>query len=182
MYQNVIETLLLNGIGLSKSVSIYYFNYTGMTGGGHYTNPGRNADPICLPHDPQLGPVSGEGAFGAVFGSEYETNAFGNDLHDKDVPCAVCRTKTASSVLMIPGRSQCYTGWKMEYSGNLMSGSHGHTGASNYLCVDTSPDVLEGGARNDDGYLLYVVKAYCGSLKCPPYKQDTIVRCVVCSK
>ncbi|XP_052083714.1 uncharacterized protein LOC127721070 [Mytilus californianus] len=94
----------------------------------------------------------------------------------------ICRVSHASTVLMIPGKSHCYSGWKTEYSGNLMSGHHGHAGASQYVCVESSPDVLEAGSRDDNGYLLYGVKAYCGSLKCPPYVQDTLFKCVVCSK
>ena len=132
-----------------------------------------------MSHDPQQGLVNSEGTFGALFGMEYETNAFGTDLINKDVPCAACRIKT-STLLMIPGRSECYNGWKT-YTGNLMSGHHKHAGASQYICVDATPDVLEGGARDDNGYLLYGVKAYCGSLRCPPYKQNTLVKCVVCS-
>ncbi|CAG2244454.1 unnamed protein product [Mytilus edulis] len=150
--------------------------------GGYYNNPGRSSNPICVPHDPDLGQVSHESTFGAVFGMEYETNDFGSNLQDKDVPCAVCRVSHASTVLMIPGKSHCYSGWKTEYGGNLMSGYHAHAGASKYLCVDSIPDVLEAGSRDDNGYLLYGVKAYCGSLKCPPYVQDTLFKCVVCSK
>ncbi|XP_071139150.1 uncharacterized protein [Mytilus edulis] len=156
--------------------------YTGIAAGGHYSNQGRAANPVCVPHDPDLGQVSHETVFGSLFGMEYETNDFGSNLIDKDVPCAVCRVNHASTILMIPGKYQCYSGWKSEYSGNLMSGFYGHAGASQFICVDNSPDILEAGSRNDNGYLLYGVKAYCGSLKCPPYVQDTLLKCVVCSK
>ncbi|XP_052083711.1 short-chain collagen C4-like [Mytilus californianus] len=156
--------------------------YTGIAAGGHYTNSGRPSNPVCVPHDPDLGQVSHESAFGSLFGMEYETNDFGSNLINKDVPCAVCRVSHASTVLMIPGKLHCYSGWKTEYSGNLMSGHYGHAGASQYICVDSSPDVLEAGSRDDNGYLLFGVKAYCGSLKCPPFVQDTLFKCVVCSK
>ncbi|XP_071139149.1 short-chain collagen C4-like [Mytilus edulis] len=156
--------------------------YSGIGAGGHYTNPGRPTNQVCVPHDPDLGKVSHGSYFGTVYGMEYDTNEFGSNLIDKDVPCAVCRVSHASTILMIPGKSQCYAGWKTEYSGNLMSGHHSHAGGSQYICVDSSPDVLEAGSRNDNGYLLYGTKAYCGSLKCPPYVQDTFFKCVVCSR
>ncbi|VDI51361.1 Hypothetical predicted protein [Mytilus galloprovincialis] len=165
-YESSIRKILKK---LPHDINLHISKCICIGGGGSYDNPGRNSNPICVPHDPDLGQVSHESAFGTVFGMEYETNDFGSNLIDKDVPCAVCRVNHASTVLMIPGKSHCLSGWKTEYSGNLMSGHHGHPGASQYLCVDNSPDILEGGARNDNGYILYAVKAYCGSLKCPPY-------------
>lgn len=63
-----------------------------------------------------------------------------------------------------------------------MSGHYSHAGASRYLYVDGSPDVLESGSNHDNAYLLYGVNACCGSLKCPPYVLDTLFKCVVCSK
>ncbi|XP_052083712.1 short-chain collagen C4-like [Mytilus californianus] len=150
---------------------MYFYLYTSDPSGSIYVRWGRKD---C--------PTNPTEMVYSVFGMEYETNDFGSNLQDKDVPCAVCRVSHASTVLMIPGKSHCYSGWKTEYSGNLMSGHHGHAGASQYVCVDSSPDVLEAGSRDDNGYLLYGVKAYCGSLKCPPYVQDTLFKCVVCSK
>ena len=44
-----------------------------------------------------------------LYGAEYEVSGsarpsgFG-DLHDKDVPCAVCRRRGKFSVIMIPGK------------------------------------------------------------------------------
>ena len=46
-----------------------------------------------------------------LYGAEYEVggsrepSGLGN-LHDKDIPCAVCRRRGKSSVFMIPGK--CY--------------------------------------------------------------------------
>lgn len=58
-----------------------------------------------------------------VYGGEYEfsdfhsdggSQYFGQNLNDEDAPCAVCRTPR-SSVLMIPARLDCYSGWTKEY-------------------------------------------------------------------
>ncbi|XP_071138688.1 uncharacterized protein [Mytilus edulis] len=156
--------------------------YSGLGGGGYYNNGGRSAIPVCVPHDPDLGPVSSTSLFSTMYGMEYNDEAFGKNLYDQDVPCAVCRAIHITSVLIVPGKLSCHKGWNLEYRGILASGLHNNNGASSYICMDQSPEVLEGGAQNDNGYTLFPVKAYCGSLKCPPYVQNSIFNCVVCSK
>ncbi|XP_052083696.1 short-chain collagen C4-like [Mytilus californianus] len=156
--------------------------YSGIGGGGFLTNRGRSATPVCVPHDPDLGPVSSTGGFSTIYGMEYNDAVFGNNLYDKDVPCAVCRAIHVTSVFMVPGKLSCYKGWNLEYKGLLASGNRVDNGASTYICIDDTPEVLEAGVQNDNGYILFPVKAYCGSLKCPPYVQNSIFNCVVCSK
>ncbi|VDH97910.1 Hypothetical predicted protein, partial [Mytilus galloprovincialis] len=146
--------------------------YSGLGGGGFYNNRGRSATPVCVPHDPDLGPVSSTGLFSTMYGMEYNDAAFGNNLYDKDVPCAVCMAIHRTSIMMVPGKLSCYKGWTTEYQGILASGHHADAGASSYICVDHSPEVLEGGVQDENGYTLFPVKAYCGSLKCPPYVKD----------
>ncbi|XP_071133228.1 uncharacterized protein [Mytilus edulis] len=155
--------------------------YTGISGGGHYTETGRAAEPVCLPHDPINGNVLSSDAHASVYGMEYE-GSLGGSLHDKDVPCAVCRANHVTSKVMIPGKTTCHVGWRKEYSGMLVAGYHGHISPSSYFCVDQHPDVLEGGLANDNGYVIYPAIAKCGSLKCPPYVPDTRINCVVCTK
>lgn len=90
--------------------------YDGYAAGSHYTDNGAAANYLCLPKNPiwnkwrdgsQNGP--------SVFGAEYEfddidrTTFFGHEVRDNDVPCAVCRTKR-SSVMMIPARNECFDG------------------------------------------------------------------------
>ncbi|XP_071138687.1 uncharacterized protein [Mytilus edulis] len=140
--------------------------------GGFMDNKGRSATPVCVPHDPDLGPVSSTGGYSTMYGMEYNDAAFGNNLFDKDVPCAVCRAIHSTSVIMIPGKASCHKGWNMEYKGLLASGNRFDNGASTYICIDQIPDVLEGGVQDDNGYILFPVKAICGSLKCPPYVQN----------
>ncbi|XP_052085262.1 short-chain collagen C4-like [Mytilus californianus] len=156
--------------------------YSGMGGGGYYTETGRSANPVCVPHDPDLGPVISTSGFGTLYGMEYNDPSLGKNLKDEDVPCAVCRSKLVSSVIMVPGKTRCHHGWNLEYKGMLTTGYWNHNGPSSYICVDSNPEVIEGGVRNDDGYMLYPVKAYCGSLKCPPYVQGSMLNCAVCSK
>ena len=37
-------------------------------------------------------------------GGSYKTSGFGDNLHNKDVTCAVCRRRGKYYVLMIPGK------------------------------------------------------------------------------
>ena len=167
--------------------------YYGYPGGSFHSKAGVAGEYLCLPRDPIWGHYEDDvqSYSGGVYGVEYQlnqrtlSNFFGKDMrhHVDDTPCAVCRT-TRSSVIMIPGRNQCYNGWTIEYHSYLMSGREGHTSASEFICVDKDPEVLTGGDHTVDkhGKLLYFVEARCGSLSCPPYVNGRELTCVVCSK
>ena len=142
---------------------------------------------MCLPHNPDfnLAEKSTHKDRAYMYGSEYQDNLFGNNFHDKDVPCAVCISNPANNILMIPGKSVCINGWKKEYNGRLASQASsfaGYKAAGQYVCVDHNPTVLEGGDDNRNGKLFYPVHAICGSLRCPPYVHNALLNCVVCSK
>ena len=112
----------------------------------------------------------------------FRTNAFFHkNLHDEDVPCSVCRI-TRPTVIMIPGRNQCYSGWTLEYKGYLVAGYYGHTAPTEYVCLVDNPDVIPHGHANQNGKLFYMVEGRCGSLTCPPYVDGRELTCVVCSK
>jgi hypothetical protein len=80
----------------------------GQAGGNYYTNKGGGSNYLCLPNDPDNGkPYSY--ANDVLYGAEYEVDRSSKpsglyNLHDTDVPCAVCRRRGKSSVLMIPGK------------------------------------------------------------------------------
>ena len=163
--------------------------YTGYAGGSHYASKGAAVSMLCLPTDPewQMHSNSVDRNSGLVFGAEYDPDPridqfFENDLGQQDVPCAVCNNRLRSSSIMIPGKTSCHAGWNMEYSGYLMSGYWNHNAATDYYCVDNDAKALTGGAAHQNGKLLYLVEARCGSLKCPPYKNGWELACVVCSK
>jgi hypothetical protein len=75
--------------------------FPGLAAGGEYNALASAADYVCLPHNPDFN--SGEKAtnhyYSYIYGSEYEDNVFGNNLYDKDVPCAVCISKMANNIL-----------------------------------------------------------------------------------
>ncbi|XP_048750851.2 short-chain collagen C4-like [Ostrea edulis] len=158
--------------------------YTGITSGKMYNMKGSGVTTLCLPHDPDSLPVSFHSpddpytAF--IFGSEFEMN-YKNVADNDDVPCAVCHAQTSTSALMIPAKLTCPQNWKLQYSGFMAAERYDYF-ASDFICVDLNPEYIEGTrAVNADGRLIHPVKARCGSLPCPPYKDKQYVSCVVCT-
>ncbi|XP_071098144.1 uncharacterized protein [Haliotis cracherodii] len=159
--------------------------YKGIAGGTYYSYKAGPANTLCLPENPEYGNYTpGFQADGSIYGTEYETNkqsfSFKN-LHDHDVPCAVCRSRTKTSVIMVPAKMSCFPGWRVEYTGYLMGGHYNHA-ASEYLCIDGDAEKVRGGHENKHGQLLYLVQGICGSLPCPPYRNNWELTCAVCSK
>ncbi|XP_062616247.1 short-chain collagen C4-like [Saccostrea cucullata] len=154
--------------------------YWGYTGGSLYNQGGGAAEFVCLPRDPTFHNILSS-AFSFMYGSEYESN-FVSGIHDDDVPCAVCRSLRSTSVIMLASREHCYSGWKTEYSGFLSSGDTRDSAASQFVCLDRHPDVLDHSSANENGKVFYTVMAKCGSLPCPPYKDGQQLYCSVCSK
>jgi hypothetical protein len=156
--------------------------YDGYTAGSHYTHSGAAVNYLCLPKNPSWAKyddgLQDNRAF--VYGAEYQRSDESPHTHDHDVPCAVCKTPRAP-VRMIPARNECHNGWTLEYRGVLVAGYHKHTAASEYVCLDESPESIEGGNADQNGILMYSVEGRCGSLKCPPYIDGRELSCVVCS-
>ena len=165
--------------------------YSGQAGGSYYNHKGAAASMVCLPNDPiwkRYDDATENG--GLMYGAEYddrytsqrESNLIGRSHYEQDVPCSVCNVKGRSSTIMIPGRSECYPGWTLEYWGYLMSGHYDFNAATNYYCVDADQEAIYGRGKNDNGYLLYFVEGRCGSLHCPPYVNGRELTCAVCTK
>jgi len=157
--------------------------FPGLAAGGDRSTYGSAAEYVCLPHN--SGERSANGPQAYIYGSEYQDNVLGNNLFDKDVPCAICISNMANNILMIPGKSVFVNGWKKEYNGRLASQASNQAdfeAAGQYVCVDHNPTPLEGGSDNKDGKLFYPVHAVCGSLRCPPYVNNELLTCVSCSK
>ncbi|KAL4229876.1 hypothetical protein ACF0H5_010267 [Mactra antiquata] len=160
--------------------------YKGFTAGKNYADKGSGSNTICLPEDPSwLNYSTSDHPRGTVYGTEIDveepSGVFENKVGNQDIPCVACHIKKGS-VIMIPGRGHCYTGWNLEYAGYLMTEYHGHPGPQNHVCVDHHPDFIQGGGGNADEHILYLTISKCGSLPCPPYANDRELACVVCSK
>ncbi|XP_029658122.1 uncharacterized protein LOC115232406 [Octopus sinensis] len=169
--------------------------YSGVAAGSLYSDTGGGSNILCLPMDPQWSNFTGDVETGShIYGSEYEVSDYKNNpkfglfletnartLHDHNIPCAVCQTNGPAAVMMLPGRNECYTGWYLEYSGYLMTSHWKHNGRTSYLCIDKEPEADRCGYRDENGALFYHVQAQCGSLPCPPYRNNEELTCSVCS-
>ena len=161
--------------------------YSGFMGGGSYTESGAAVNYLCLPPDPQpyvLTASVDHTRKATLMGVEYESPqaAIYGQTPGNDVPCAICRSRSAKSSLMVPARNTCYTGWRKQYQGILSAGYFDHASGTELICVDDKPESLRGGEHQDYGKMLYAVQTTCGSLQCPPYHSDQYVSCVVCTK
>ncbi|XP_062599320.1 short-chain collagen C4-like [Saccostrea cucullata] len=156
--------------------------YKGYAAGSHYLHKGGVSNFICLPEEPQWGDRTPTVHLAFAYGTEYESNMFGENAHQQDVPCSVCQTKTGINSIMIPGRTVCYDGWTLQYKGYLGAGYHDHPSATEYICVDENIQSVPGGFENKDGKLIYPVVAKCGALRCSPYIENKPLTCVVCTK
>ena len=109
---------------------------------------------------------------------EYQTYTNGalSSLHDHIVPCAVCYVSFTATVLMIPGRLTCPTGWTQEHSGYLLMEA----------CIyntDKNEESIPGIHANTDEGSFYHTETNCNiRLPCPPYDPQKQFTCVVCTK
>ena len=157
-------------------------------GGEHYTHYGGGSQYLCLPRNPKYDKYqNGHQSAGYVYGTEYEVsqyngNPFPRNLHDHDAPCAVCFVQSRGSMLMMPARNDCPSGWTEEYHGYLMTEHYGHKHSREFICVDGNPEYVHGSKRDNNGALLYPVEGVCGSLPCLPYVAGRELTCAVCTK
>ncbi|PVD19667.1 hypothetical protein C0Q70_20157 [Pomacea canaliculata] len=154
--------------------------YSGYVGGSVYTAPGSGGNYLCLPPNPVPTNVTRPAYVSSLYGTEYEVS--NRKENNFDALCAVCFVSTRSANIMVPGTNKCPTGWSSEYTGLLMSGYDGHAGSTEFICVDSIMEGRNNSSANQNGRLLYLVAGICGSLPCPPYVNNNILQCVVCSK
>ena len=158
----------------------------GKIGGEHYNHPRGGVNYLCLPDSPRYGRYKGGGTNGGyVYGTEYQLNYFNpfrRNLHDHDAPCAVCFASSRSSVLMMPARNDCPSGWTEEYHGYLMAEKDDHRKSSEYICVDENAEAVPGSGADRNGALLYTVETHwCRSSRCS-YVDGRELTCAVCTK
>ncbi|XP_066267968.1 uncharacterized protein [Branchiostoma lanceolatum] len=168
--------------------------YKGVVGGGHYSHHGGGGNYQCLPLEdvewdkPQAGYQHGSYMYGAEYQSgnaQFSTDNMPGGITNPvnyDIPCAVCHVVGRFAHVMIPARLSCPQGWSKEYSGYLMSSHHSHQSNKDFICVDGAPNLVQGSATDQNGALLYLVEAQCGSLPNGPYVNGYELTCVVCTK
>ena len=162
-----------------------FVSLSGM-GGEEHNPPGGGVNYLCLPHNPKYAKYKeGHQAAGYMCGTEYEVNQFNpfvrKNLHDHDPPSAVCFVRSRASMLMMPARNDCPSGWTEEYHGYLMTDHRSHT-RRDFICVDENAEYIPGSGANKNGALLYPVEGFCGSLPCLPYVNGRELTCAVCTK
>ena len=157
-------------------------------GGEHYSHTGGGVNYLCLPNTPKYDRYSdGSQTAGYVYGTEYEVSSYSGyplrrNLHNHEAPCAVCFVKSRGSMMMMPARNDCPSGWTKEYHGYLMTSYYGHNNQKDFVCVDKDPEYVPGSQKDMNGALLYHVEGQCGSLPCLPYVQYRELTCAVCTK
>ena len=166
--------------------------YSGKAAGSRSPDIGGGANYLCMPLTVEYASFEDGTQFssrGFLHGIEYETwESPLESVHDHDVPCAVCLVERSSESLMIPGNLSCPVGWRIEYSGYLVSSpaSNGtvEVHRTMFECLDGQPERFIGGARDGMGEvgLFALVEPDCSTLPCPPYRAEVEVSCVVCSK
>jgi len=160
--------------------------YKGRIGGEYFIHSGGGANYLCLPDKPKYGFYkNGYQQSCRVYGTEYEVNTvnpFKKNLHNHDAPCVVCYVKSRASLLMMPARNDCPSGWTEEYHGYLMTEYYVHKNQKDFICVDEDAESVPGSGANRQGALLYVVEGECGSLPCPSYVGGRELTCAVCTK
>ena len=162
--------------------------YIGVMGKSHYSH-GGGGNYLCLPLDPEFpsNRQAGLQSHSLIYGVEYQGSAEPHlhtqftGVHDQDAPCAMCEVQGRSQVAMFPAKQTCPDGWTLEYGGLLASERTNHKNAD-YICVSSGMETTAGGQPDQNGGLVYVVEAVCGSLPCPPYQQGFELSCVVCTK
>ena len=159
----------------------------GRAGGSFYSHTGSGSNYLCLPETPEYNNYEAgvQDPRATVFTAEYQTTPPNSPFGSKseyDVPCAVCEV-TTRGILHIPAKMTCPSGWTREYSGYLMAGRWNHQ-STEFVCVDSDPEVVAGSAANENGALFYLVEGRCspGNLPCSPYIHGAELSCVVCSK
>ena len=161
--------------------------YDGITAGTHFTEVGGAANYICAAsgadaeYHPEATTANSNNAI--LHGTEYETSGQAlNELHNHNIPCAVCEVSSRSKHIMIPGRYTCPDTWTVEYSGWLMTERNDHY-RSMFICLDKTPETVIGRASDTNGAVMYHVEADCGTgLPCPNYDDTKELSCVVCTK
>ena len=84
---------------------------------------------------------------------------------------------------MIPARKDWYGDRVKEYNGYLYAGHPADTAASEYICMDETPDVLSKSSSFNGKKILHPVMVKCnGAIPCPPYVNGREATCVVCSR
>ena len=119
---------------------------------------------------------------------EYWEPLQGGDRHD--VSCAVCRTSTRSTMVMIPAKASCPTSWTKEYFGYIMTEYKGQQNSAihrrtMFECVDSGMETVTAQQKTNGQVVVVHVEVDCNcGFSCGPgkYSNHQELNCVVCTK
>ena len=166
--------------------------YSGIAGGTFYREEGGGANYLCMPSDPEysskLRYLPGKTAHAHVYAVEYALPLQGGHKHD--VVCAVCRTSRRSTMVMIPAKASCPTGWTKEYLGYIMTEYKGRQnadirGRTMFECVDSGMETVTTQQTSNAVVFFHHVEVDCNrgfTCEAGKYNNHQELSCVVCTK
>ncbi|XP_052793271.1 short-chain collagen C4-like [Mya arenaria] len=170
--------------------------YAGYMAGLYFVPPtttqnqeaGRGGNYLCLPYNPSWNYYSDkENGNLKLTGVEYGmyahlsdiSNFFGSNIRGQQAPCSVCRS--LRSQVMIPGRSGCYDGWTMEYSGYLVYAQPDYNEGTEFVCLDLRPEHAGGSTNYEAKNRIFLVEANSEFGLDDSYPNGREIACVICS-
>ncbi len=137
-----------------SGVSLVYAGRTGVS----YATHGGGGNYLCMPDDPQYLSRYRLGVQGRsyVYGAEYEGPPLASGRSNHNAPCTICHIPDKLSVIMIPAKYTCPSGWTREYYGYLMSESTNNS-RSTYECVDISMESIPGSENRGTFFMLKLI-------------------------
>ena len=76
---------------------------------------------------------------------------------------------------------RCPNGAVVQYTGNLASNHYQNAGVGEFLCLDYHQEERQGSQERKGGAYIEPAVTVCGSLPCPPYVNEKVATCAVCS-
>ena len=129
-----------------------------------YHHYGGGSQYLCLPRNPKCDKYQNGNQGGAyVYGAECQVSHYNGNPFVRNF-----FVKSRGSMLMMPARNDCPSGWTEEYHGYLMTAAHAFMHSAEFVCVDGNPEYVLGSREDKNGALLYPVEGVCGSLPCLP--------------
>ena len=158
--------------------------YSGRASGAKWNEEGGTSDYLCLPDKPLYESAFTSGS-SKLLGVEYQTWPHNNIQSGREnMPCALCFVSDRTAMFVQPASPRCPGGWTREYRGYLMSAAANNSGRRASICVERGALAIPGSLPNINPALAYVLSAECtnSELKCPPYVDERVLSCAVCTK
>ena len=162
--------------------------YEGFAVGSLSSKSGSGANSICVisgNSQTYLDYNDGQQSAAQLHAVKLVTSGYGiqtmQGAHNRILPCSLCFLDNQYSVITIPARTECPSGWQVKYQGYLFAAYYSHQ-KNDWRCIDKQPDSVR--SYRSDQADLYPVEIECGSISCRSksrYVQNREIACIVCS-